>query len=228
MRILIADDEALMVDFMARLLEEKRFVVKKATTIAAAQKALAEGGFDLIILDRNFTVEGRDGIELCREIRKTHAPDVPILILSAIKGSRERSKGLKCGADDYLEKPYDPVGLTARIEALLRRRTRTMISDVVGPFTIDREKDEILLHGKILPLKLKEFQLLFHFLSHCGRVIKENELLERVWNDDQLITRSNTVNVHLMRLRRALGKYGKCLKTIRGHGYIFELPPDGK
>ncbi|MCT4592097.1 MAG: response regulator transcription factor [Candidatus Gracilibacteria bacterium] len=221
MRILIADDEELILDFMAKLLEEKRFLVRKANTFQDTENALLEGEFDLIILDRNFASEKRDGIELCKKIRQDDK-NVPILMLSGIKGSRERSNALNLGADDYLEKPYDPVELIARAQALLRRRDK-LIPEKVEDFECDLEKEQILLDGLPLDLKIKEFQLLYHFLNNPNRIVKEKELLEKVWNDDNLITKSNTINVHIMRLRKAIGRYAPKLKTVRGQGFIFEI-----
>ena len=222
MRILIADDENLMREFTVKIFEKRGFLVKEARTIEEIYKLLFEGDFDLLLLDRNFTDEGEDAINLVEEVRKKKC-DVPILILSAIKGSRERSFCLDMGADDYLEKPYDPIELIARAEALLRRRNRKILPKEIGNFSINNERREIYLKNRPLKLKLREFQLLRHFLYNPNRVITEREILERVWNDDELSTRSNTINVHLMRIRKALGNERKRLETLRGTGFMFNM-----
>ncbi len=220
MRILLADDEPLILDFLSHLLTDKRFVIKKAQTLQQAKELITEGGFDLIILDRDFG-EKEDGISLIEDIHRQQK-DVPILILSALKGSRERSYALNKGADDYLEKPYDPAELLAKVRALLRRKNKAIAPLEIPPFIIDEQKGEIMLNNKILELKLKEYQLLYYFLKNSNRIITEAEILEHIWNDDGLCTRSNTINVHMMRLRRQIGKEADRLKTLRGRGFIFE------
>ena len=220
MRILIADDEQIMRQFAVQAFKARGFLVREAGSIEEIYELLLNGTFDLIILDRNFTNENEDAISVVREVRKK-GNDVPILILSAIKGSKERSRCLQEGADDYLEKHYDLNELMARADALLRRRNKALLPNEIENFKINDNLREISLNDEVLPLKLKEFQLLKYFLYNQDRVITEGEILERVWDDDTLITRSNTVNVHVMRIRKALKEEKEKIRTVRGTGFMF-------
>ena len=221
MRVLLVEDEDLMADFLLKLFEKNRFVVKIADNLKKAEEILRSNDFDIIILDRNFPNE-KDGLEICKNLR-IQGSDVPILVLSARGESIDKVEGLKFGADDYLEKPYNVQEFLARVNALLRRGRKKILSNKVGEFTLDDERGEIFFKKQKLDLKLKEFQLLQFFLRNRSRIITETEILENIWNDDQFMTKSNTVNVHLMRLRKQLkGESKKFLKTIRGRGFMFD------
>lgn len=223
MRILLIEDEELVSNFLEKLLKKDRFVVRCVNNFKSAKECLLTNDFDLIILDRKLPKfqEGLDLIPLIREQQKS----VPLLVLSAVRGPLERVKALDAGADDYLEKPYDYREFLARVHALLRRGDKIVLPEKVGTFEIDEARGEISLDEKVLDLKLKEFQLLRYLLRNADRLVSEREVLESVWDDENLSIRSNTVNVHVMRLRKKIGPHRSKLKTLRGKGFLFEFNP---
>ena len=217
------EDEELVSNFLAKLLKKDRFVVRCVDNFKSAKECLLTNDFDLIVLDRKLPKfkEGLDLIPLIREQQKS----VPLLVLSAVRGPLERVKALDAGADDYLEKPYDYREFLARVHALLRRGDKIVLPEKVGTFEIDESRGEISLDEKVLDLKLKEFQLLRYLLRNADRLVSEREVLESVWDDENLSIRSNTVNVHVMRLRKKIGPHRSKLKTLRGKGFLFEFNP---
>ncbi len=225
--ILVVDDEANIRELCALYLEREGFAVELAADGEEALAAARERGPDLIVLD--LMLPKRSGFEVTRELRSDPGPirDIPILMLTARSEDVDRIVGLELGADDYLGKPFHPRELTARVKAILRRTnngaeraSRGRVS--VGTLTLDWERHEVVLRGRALQLRSKEFDLLRHLAEHAGMVLTREQLLEQVWGY-QYLGETRTVDVHVNQLRRKLSPDGEdpgvAIETVRGLGY---------
>jgi DNA-binding response OmpR family regulator len=178
---------------------------------------------DLVVLD--LMLPGVDGLEVCRRLRE--AGDVPVIMLTALGAESDRVVGLERGADDYVTKPFSPRELVLRVDALLRRageRAQPVTGSVHdGDLSVDSDRHEARLDGRVLALTGREFDLLRHFLAHPGRVFSRDELLREVWGwsfGDQ-----STVTVHVRRLREKVERDPRRparLVTVWGVGYRWE------
>ncbi|HEX3450242.1 MAG TPA: response regulator transcription factor [Isosphaeraceae bacterium] len=223
MRILIVEDEADLADFVVRGLREDGFTVEHALDSAQGTEALESGVWDLIVLD--WGLPGEDGISFLRRFR--HAGGTtPVLFLTARDSVADRVRGLDIGADDYLCKPFAFDELLARVRALVRRRDR--VPDIwinYGDVSIDIAKQRALRAGHTLDLTAKELALLTFFLRHPAQVLSRTRIYDHVW-DENFDLLSNTLEVHIMELRRKLEAHGpRLIQTIRGRGYLFDVAP---
>ena len=221
-RILVAEDEEDIADYLLRGLREEGFVVEHAADGDTARLALRGGSWDLVILD--WWLPGPDGLEVLRAYRRDGG-EVPVLFLTARDAVSDRVRGLDGGADDYLCKPFAFDELLARVRALTRRRG-------AGPGTLlahaDVRLDLATGHaaraGIALDLTARERSLLVFFLRHPGQVLSRTRIYDHVWGErfDGL---SNTLEVHVMELRRKLEAHGpRLIHTARGQGYSFAAP----
>lgn len=184
--------------------------------------------WDLLVLD--LRLPGLDGLDLCRQVRaKTSA--VPILMLTSRATELDRVLGLELGADDYLTKPFSPLELVARVKALLRRAGRSQTETTSQPtllirhgLQLDRVRHQVQVHGKTVELTAREFDLLWHFAAHPGRVFRRSELLDAVWGYGHE-GYEHTVNSHINRLRAKIERNPAVpdyLLTVWGVGYKFQ------
>jgi DNA-binding response OmpR family regulator len=179
--------------------------------------------FDVVLLD--LMLPGKDGLEVCREIRARS--DVPIIVLTARGEEADRVMGLELGADDYLPKPFSPRELLARIRAVVRRargQAGPRLEAVrVGRLALDPAARRATLGGKDVPLTGYEFSLLYALASRAGRILTREQLIELAGgNPEEAFDRS--VDVHVSRLRQKLGddpKRPRLVKTVRGAGYVL-------
>jgi DNA-binding response OmpR family regulator len=163
-----------------------------------------------------------DGLSLCRELRRC-GTNVPILMLTARGELSEKVLGLESGADDYMVKPFEIVELVARIHALLRR-SGGFGRLVIGPLEIDRERRRVSVGGGPCELTAREYELLEHLARRADQVVKRNDLLQRVWETSG-DSSSNSVDVHVSRLREKLGPHAWLIETVRGAGYRLQTAP---
>lgn len=188
-----------------------------------------EGGIDLVVLD--LMLPGMDGLAVCREIR-AGSGYVPVLILTAKSTELDRVLGLEMGADDYLTKPFSVAELTARIKALFRRMdamaggksetAQTGCVEVDG-LRVDPERRRVALNNKEVELTAREFELLWHFITHPGRVFSRAHLLDVVWGYNHE-GYEHTVNTHINRLRGKIEQDPSAphyIQTVWGVGYRF-------
>ncbi len=222
-RILVVEDESEIADFLVRGLREEGFTVEHAADGVDAWHALKTSSWDAVLLD--WWLPGQDGLSLLRRYRQTDR-DTPVLFLTARDGVSERVRGLDAGADDYLCKPFAFEELLARVRVLTRRQGRgagTILShqDVCLDLATQRAERA----GQALDLTAKEHALLLFFLRHPGEVLSRTRIYEHVW-DERYDGLSNTLEVHVMDLRRKLEAHGpRLIHTLRGRGYVFgELP----
>ena len=181
----------------------------------------------LFVLD--IMVPGRDGLELCRNIRQNPAlAAVPVIFLTAKSGEADRVLGLELGADDYIPKPFSPRELVARVKAVLRRFERPLPPSPlkVGDIEIDPSAMTLTVRGKTVATTATEFRLLDFFARHAGRVFTRDHLLDSVWRDTAYVT-PRSVDVYVRRIREKIEadpEDPRYLRTVRGAGYRFEVP----
>ena len=180
----------------------------------------------LFLLD--IMVPGKDGLELCRQIRNSLSlASVPVIFLTAKSGEADRVLGLELGADDYIPKPFSPRELVARVKAVLRRFERPLppLPTKIDEVHIDPGAMTLTVRGKQVPTTATEFRLLDHFMRHAGRVFTRDQLLDSVWRDTAYVT-PRSVDVYVRRIREKIEpdpENPRYLKTVRGAGYRFEV-----
>ena len=220
-RIALIEDDADL-SFTVRLnLERDGHRVEAFTNGQEGLLAVQQGEFDFLVLDLN--LPDLDGFTICREIRRDPATaSLPILMLTARTGERDRVTGLELGADDYLVKPFSMRELLARIAAILRRSSaapdQTSVYDD-GDLRVDARTFRVLVHGEEVRLAKKEFELLWLLIRNHPAVVSRDRILMDVWRmADDVETR--TVDAHVRNLRRKIGK--QRISTVIGTGYRFE------
>jgi two-component system copper resistance phosphate regulon response regulator CusR len=222
-RILVVEDDPEIADSLIRGLSEEGFEVAHAADGEAARSALEAGTWDLVILD--WWLPGPDGLALLRRFRQAGG-GTPVLFLTARDAVSDRVRGLDAGADDYLCKPFDFDELLARVRALVRRRGPSTVIRGVD-VKIDLAAGHAERAGHALDLTPKEHDLLVFFLRHPGQVLSRSRIYDQVW-DESFDGLSNTLEVHVMELRRKLEAHGpRLIHTLRGRGYWFGDAPDG-
>ena len=223
MKILVVDDEKLLVKGIKFNLENEGYTVDAGYDGGDAVSMARAGGYDLIILD--LMMPGKDGLQAAQEIRGFSA--VPIIMLTARSERSDKLMGFESGADDYVTKPFEVKELLARVHAVMRR------SDAEGPvekklsfdkLVINLDSYELIVDGKKVDTPPKEMELLYHLAASPNRVFTRNQLLDEVWGFDYFGD-SRTVDVHVKRLREKLEGVSDrwSLKTVWGVGYKFEL-----
>ena len=218
MRILVAEDDTPLAEFLHQRLLQEGFAVQIVPDGAEAQRLAAEQSYDLVILDLNRPESA--GLDVLRNIRSKR-PDLPVLIVTSASMVEERVRGLDAGADDYIAKPFAFAELAARIRAVLRRGGRPAQAVLtLSDLTIDRLSHTVQRGGQTIDLSPKEFALLEFLMRHAGQPVTRSAIVEQVWklNHD---TMTNVVDVYINYLRRKVDTgYDRALiRTIRGVGY---------
>jgi two-component system OmpR family response regulator len=219
MRILLAEDDAEMAEFVARGLDELGHNVVRACNGADALHFATAEPFDLALVDR--MMPDMDGLSVLRRLRAARI-EIPVLLLTALGRIEDRVEGLEAGADDYLVKPFAFSELAARINALARRGPLSAPATRLecGPLLMDLLRREVRRDGEVVVLQPREFRLLEELLRNAERAVTRTMLLERVWGfhfDPQ----TNIVETHISRMRAKINEGGKpdLIETIRGVGY---------
>ncbi|HEV7860489.1 MAG TPA: response regulator transcription factor [Pyrinomonadaceae bacterium] len=225
MRILLVEDDARIARFVSQGLREQTYAVDATDDGDDALYKASINDYDAIILD--VMLPGRDGFEVCRELRATGS-NVPVLMLTARDAVQDRIKGLDTGADDYLTKPFEVAELLARLRALLRRGhvvrpARITIADL----SIDTRAHLVTRGGRNIELTAKEYALLEYLARERGRVLGRGEIAEHVW-DENFDPFSNLIDVNINRLRRKVddGFSAPLIHTRRGAGYMLATPEE--
>ncbi len=229
MKILIVEDESTVADVVGRYLQREGYAVHHVADGAGAMAAVDAFQPDLVVLD--VMLPHRDGLEICRELRATHA-GTPVIMLTARGEEIDKILGLGLGADDYVTKPFSPGELVARVKAVLRRTTAARggqdqaSTEVIraGDLEIDLDTRRVTRAGMGLDLTAKEFDMLAHMAAHPGRVYTREALLRDVWGYD-FYGDDSTVTVHVRRLREKLEHdpaKPRYVTTVWGVGYRFE------
>jgi two-component system phosphate regulon response regulator PhoB len=221
-RILIVEDEEPLTMMLRYNLEAEGYAVDTVVRGDEAETRLRESVPDLLLLD--WMLPGISGIELCRRLRSREATrTLPIIMLTARGEESERIRGLATGADDYVVKPFSVPELMARVRAILRRSKPELIATILraGDIELDRDTHRVRRNGRELHLGPTEFRLLEFLMQSPGRVFSRAQLLDGVWGRDVFVD-ERTVDVHVGRLRKALGRGRDPIRTVRGSGYSFD------
>ncbi|MEW6765294.1 MAG: phosphate regulon transcriptional regulator PhoB [Pseudomonadota bacterium] len=221
--ILIVEDEKPIREMVTFALGRAGYTLIEAGDIAEAFESLARQVPDLILLD--WMLPGASGLELARRLKKDELTrDVPIIMLTARGEEEDKVTGLEAGADDYITKPFSPRELQARIKAVLRRSTSEDEGGVIRieGLELDAGGHRVMAQAQPVEMGPTEFRLLEFFMTHPERVYSRGQLLDRVWGRNSFVE-ERTVDVHILRLRKALAPSGHdaMIQTVRGAGYRF-------
>lgn len=240
-KILVVDDEAILLETIAYNLEQAGYRVVTAADGSSTLDAARKESPDLIILD--IMLPGIDGLEVCRQLRREHSTaTTPIMMLTAKADEIDKVVGLEVGADDYITKPFGRRELLARVRALLRRSeypSSAAVADernvpesapeprprelVAGPLRIDLAGRRVINRGQELELQPKQYDLLTYLVRNRGTVLTRDQLLHNVWGYDY-VGDTRTVDVHIRWLREKIEEdpaNPKLIQTVRGVGYVY-------
>ena len=225
MRILLAEDDAVLADGLCRSLRGSGNAVDHVADGSQADAALALHDYDLLILDIGLPL--MSGLEVLRRLRARNQ-GVPVLILTAADSVAQRVQGLDLGADDYMAKPFALSELEARVRALARRRAGASSSQLrCGPLLYDQTGRMAFLNEQPLELSAREVGLLEILLQRTGRLVSKEQIVSHLceWGEE---VSHNAIEVYMHRLRRKIEGGGVRIATVRGLGYCLERPADGK
>ncbi|MBC6003211.1 response regulator transcription factor [Paraclostridium tenue] len=225
-KILVVDDEKEIRNLLDIYLSNEGYKVVKASDGEEALNILESDNIQLIVLD--IMMPKMDGIEVCRKVREKLS--IPILMLSAKSEDMDKIQGIMTGADDYMTKPFNPLELTVRVKALLRRAyyfnntvdTENVIN--IESLTIDKNKHRVTVDDKEITLTSREFDILYLLATNRGVVFSTEDIFKKVWKE-KYYQSNNTVMVHMSRIREKIEKYmngTKIIHTVWGVGYKIE------
>jgi DNA-binding response OmpR family regulator len=233
-KAMIVDDDANISELLRLYFDKDGFAVVSCLDGDQALELFNQSSPDIVILD--LMLPGRDGYDVLRDIRRIS--DVPVIMLTARGDTLDKVVGLELGADDYVQKPFEPKELLARVKAVLRRTEQIHDSRhaqgqeqsgerIEHPgLLVDKSRYSVVANGHELEMPPKELELLFFLASHPNRVFTREQLLENIWGFD-FYGESRTVDVHIKRIREKLDDTGEhsawLIKTVWGVGYKFEL-----
>lgn len=224
MRLLLAEDDRKVADFVSRGLRAERFAVDLAYDGQSACDFATSFSYDVIILDLMLPV--LSGTEVLKRIRR-QTPEVPVLILTAKDDTASKVENFEAGADDYLTKPFAFAELAVRVKALLRRGTLVRTSVLrVGDLELDRLTQQVRRAGSRIELTGKEYALLEYLMAHAGRVLSRTMIIEHVW-DESFEGLTNIVDVYVRHLRAKMDDPfpTRLIRTVRGVGYSINEEP---
>jgi len=220
LRILITEDDAVLAEALQFSLAQSGYAVDWVANGAAADEALKDDVFGLVILDLG--LPKLDGFEVLRRLRRRNT-SLPVLILSGREQAEEKVLGLDLGADDYLVKPFSLNELQARVRALLRRGQQGASAPVLlyGSLGFDTVSRTASINGRALPLSTHETGLLEALLTRFGRVVSKEKLVEQLYSYDREVSQ-NAIEVYVHRLRKKLAGAGVTVRTQYGQGYLLD------
>ncbi len=221
-KILIVDDEEDLCEILQYNLTNEGFVTD---TAHSAEEALTYplDKYDLLILD--VMMGAMSGFKLTEKLRNEMSNEVPVIFLTAKDTEKDLLSGFSLGADDYITKPFSVNELIARVKAVLKRtESKTPQNRMLkfGEIELDNVRKRVLIDKEKIDLTKKEYDILLLLLENHGRVFSREEILQRIWGDDVIVT-DRTVDVNIARIRNKIGKYGSSLKNRTGYGYFFEF-----
>ncbi len=220
--ILVVDDEAAIREMVSLALKMAGFECIEAADASEAHAKVVDQKPDLILLD--WMMPGISGIEFARRLKRNEmSAEIPIVMLTAKGEEDHKIRGLETGADDYITKPFSPRELVARLKAVLRRAlsNNDQSAIIIQGLELDPVSHRVSVNGAPAEIGPTEYRLLQFFLTHQERAYSRSQLLDQVWGGNVYVE-ERTVDVHIRRLRKALGKdYEGFVQTVRGMGYRF-------
>ena len=219
--VLIVEDEPAIIELVTFSLRETGWNVSSVQNVADAWEAISRKAPHLILLD--WMLPDQTGLRLLSRIRADrNFQDIPVIMLTAKSMEEDKLAGLNTGADDYVTKPFSPRELLARAKALLRRKSPELAEATMtaGAVTLDPVSCTVTIGGDKVDIGHAEYKLLKFFLAHPERVYSRSQLLDKVWGDHAEIE-ERTVDVHILRLRKALKGSEGLIKTVRSVGYML-------
>lgn len=218
--IFCVEDDGDIRELIEYTLKTAGFEVRGFEGGAELFEALESAKPQLILLD--IMLSGTDGMKILKQLReKSATADIPVIMVTAKSDRLDKVRGLDCGADDYVTKPFDILELIARIKAVLRRSmAKHNTAEVLecGEIEADLQQRRITVSGNEITLTYKEFELLVFLMENKGKVVTRTTLLDKIWNTD-FEGESRTVDVHIRTLRQKLGAAGELIETVRNVGY---------
>lgn len=219
MKLLLAEDDALLADALSTQLRGAGFEVQHAPNGAVADFLLEREPHDIAVLDLGMPM--LDGLSVLHKLRQRQ-PDLPVILLTARDSLDDRVAGLQAGADDYVTKPFDFPELLARLHALLRRSQRRHgVPSQVGRLSLDESAHRAWVAGESIELSGREWTLLSLLVQHQGKVVSK-EQIHAAWSGESEVGGGNAIEVYVHRLRRKTEGGGVNIRTVRGIGYMLE------
>lgn len=222
-KILVVDDEEDLCEILQFNLESEGFAVDIANSAEEALKILTDE-HELILLD--VMMEGMSGFKMAEKVRKEMHLSTPIIFLTAKDTENDMLTGFSIGGDDYISKPFSIKEVTARVKAVLKRTGNKDIPEKrkiieIGELMIDLTAKNVLVNGQPVQLTKKEFEILSMMAKSPNRIFSREDILGKVWQEDGYVL-ERTVDVHITRLRKKLGDFGKHIANRSGYGYCLE------
>ena len=218
MQVLLVEDDAVLADGLARVLESNGMVVEVLGNGVHADARLQAGDLAVAVLD--IGLPGLDGFEVVRRLR-ARGSALPVLLLTARDAVEDRVRGLETGADDYLVKPFATAELVARVRALARRHGPPTDVLSIGGLVLDLSAKRARIHERPLDLSVREWAVLEYLMQHPSRVVSKQQIIDAIlpWGGDVTL---NAVEVYISRVRSKVADAGVSIRTIRGFGYMLE------
>ncbi len=221
--ILIVDDEQPIRNMVSFALGRAGFALREAADAEQAYAEIERQRPELILMD--WMLPGTSGLDIVRRLqRDIHTQDIPVIMLTARTEENDKITGFKAGIDDYISKPFSPVELIARIQAVLRRTNHAQPAETIDfkGLSLDPLSHRVTANDVVLEFGPTEFRLLKFFMLHPDRVYTREQLLDNAWGRNVYVE-ERTVDVHILRLRKTLAPHGfeQYIQTVRGAGYRF-------
>ena len=219
--VLVVEDEPAIVELVTYSLREAGWEIRTADTAAGAWDSISHGKPDLLLLD--WMLPDQSGLRLLSRLRADRDfQELPVIMLTAKSMEEDKLAGLNSGADDYITKPFSPRELLARSRALLRRKSPHLAEAPLraGTVTLDPNSCTVTVENQQIDIGNAEYKLLKYLLAHRERVFSRAQLLDKVWGDHAVIE-ERTVDVHVLRLRKALKSADGLIRTVRSVGYML-------
>ncbi len=219
MKLLLAEDDAVLADALVTQLQSAGFEVEHAPNGAVAEFLLTRQPPDIAVLDLGLPM--LDGLSVLKQVRKTQ-PSLPVLLLTAKDSLDDRVAGLQAGADDYVTKPFDFPELLARLHALLRRAQPQSTREQWGGLSLDADSRKAMVSGSPIELSGREWDLLDLLVNQRDKVVTKDQIVQ-AWNGEGAeVGGGNAIEVYIHKLRRKLEGSGLQIRTVRGLGYLME------